>query len=318
MQGTSSLFITDPIESLNPKKDTTVLWMQEVSNMGGKVLQCEIKDLFFKDQQTFTKFSEIKDPNNHPQTAELVNDKKIDGISEIRDESDRKGMRIVYELKRDSIPNVVLNKLYKYTALQSSFSVNNIALVKDRPELLNLRDMIVNFVEHRHEVVVRRTQFELGKAEERAHILEGLIIALDNIDAVINLIRASKSPEEARNGLMEKFELSEVQAKAILDMRLQKLTGLERDKLRAEYDELMELIADLKDILDRVERRMEIIKTELIDVKERFGDERRSTIEYSSADLSIEDMIPDEQVVVTISHAGYIKRTALDTYRTQR
>ena len=225
-------------------------------------------------------------------TADLVNDKKIEGISEIRDESDRNGMRIVYELKRDAIPNVVLNKLYKYTQLQTSFSVNNIALVKGRPELLNLKQMMAHYVEHRHEVVVRRTQFDLRKAEERAHILQGLIIALDNIDAVIALIRASKTPEEARNGLMEKFELSEVQARAILDMRLQKLTGLERDKLRAEYDELMAVIADLKDILDRVERRMEIIKTELLDVKERFGDERRSTIEYSSADLSIEDMIP--------------------------
>ena len=226
-------------------------------------------------------------------------------------------MRIVYELKRDAIPNVVLNKLYKYTQLQTSFSVNNIALVKGRPELLNLKQMMAHYVEHRHEVVVRRTQYDLGKAEERAHILQGLIIALDNIDEVIALIRASKTPEEARNGLMSKFELSEIQARAILDMRLQKLTGLERDKLRAEYDELMTLIADLKDILDRVERRMDIIKTELLDVKERFGDERRSTIEYSSADLSIEDMIPDEQVVVTISHAGYIKRTRLAEYRAQ-
>ena len=250
-------------------------------------------------------------------TAELVNDKKIEGISEIRDESDRKGMRIVYELKRDSIPNVVLNKLYKYTALQNSFSVNNIALVKGRPQLLNLRDMIQYFVEHRHEVVVRRTQYELGKAEERAHVLQGLIIALDNIDAVIKLIRASKSPEEARNGLMESFELSEIQAKAILDMRLQKLTGLERDKLRAEYDDLMKLIADLKDILENKERRMSIIKSELQEVKDKFGDDRRSQIEFSSADVSIEDLIPDEQVVITISHAGYIKRTKLAEYRSQ-
>ncbi|MGB1578275.1 MAG: DNA gyrase subunit A, partial [Flavobacteriales bacterium] len=250
-------------------------------------------------------------------TADLVNDKKIEGISEIRDESDRNGMRIVYELKRDAIPNVVLNKLYKYTQLQTSFSVNNIALVAGRPELLNLKQMMAHYVEHRHEVVVRRTQFDLGKAEERAHILQGLIIALDNIDEVIALIRASKTPEEARNGLMEKFELSEIQSRAILDMRLQKLTGLERDKLRAEYDDLMTLIADLKDILDRVERRMDIIKAELLEVKEKFGDERRSTIEYSSADLSIEDMIPDEQVVVTISHAGYIKRTRLAEYRAQ-
>ena len=250
-------------------------------------------------------------------TAELVNDKKIEGISEIRDESDRNGMRIVYELKRDAIPNVVLNKLYKYTALQNSFSVNNIALVKGRPILLNLRDMIKYFVEHRHEVVVRRTQFELNKAEERAHILQGLIIALDNIDAVIKLIRASSSPEEARNGLMDKFKLSEIQARAILDMRLQKLTGLERDKLRAEFDELMNVITDLKDILERKERRMTIIKEELSDIRDRFGDERRSTIEFSSAEVSIEDMIPDEQVVITISHAGYIKRTRLNEYRSQ-
>ena len=250
-------------------------------------------------------------------TADLVNDKKIEGISEIRDESDRNGMRIVYELKRDAIPNVVLNKLYKYTALQNSFSVNNIALVKGRPVLLNLRDMIQYFVEHRHEVVVRRTQFELNKAEERAHILQGLIIALDNIDAVIKLIRASSSPEEARTGLMDAFKLSEIQARAILDMRLQKLTGLERDKLRAEFDELMSIITDLKDILERKERRMTIIKEELADMRERFGDERRSTIEFSSAEVSIEDMIPDEQVVITISHAGYIKRTRLNEYRSQ-
>ncbi len=250
-------------------------------------------------------------------TADLVNDKKIDGISEIRDESDRKGMRIVYELKRDCIPNVVLNKLYKYTALQTSFSVNNIALVQGRPELLNLKDMIVNFVEHRHEVVVRRTEYELRKAEERAHILQGLIIALDNIDEVIALIRGSKTPEEARNGLMTRFELSEVQARAILDMRLQKLTGLERDKLRAEYDELMALIAELKAILENKEKRMAIITQELIEVRDKYGDDRRSNIEFSSADLSIEDMIPDEKVVITISHAGYIKRTRLNEYRTQ-
>ncbi|HIK67055.1 MAG TPA: DNA gyrase subunit A, partial [Flavobacteriales bacterium] len=250
-------------------------------------------------------------------TAILVNENRIDGISEIRDESDRNGMRIVYELKRDAIPNVVLNTLYKYTALQSSFSVNNIALVKGRPILLNLRDMIQYFVEHRHEVVVRRTQYELSKAEERAHILQGLIIALDNIDAVIKLIRASSSPEEARKGLMESFKLSEIQARAILDMRLQKLTGLERDKLRAEYDELTALITDLKDILDKKERRMSIIKEELQDVRDRFGDERRSVIEFSGAEVSIEDMIPDEQVVITISHAGYIKRTRLAEYRSQ-
>ncbi|MEO0403702.1 MAG: DNA gyrase subunit A, partial [Bacteroidota bacterium] len=250
-------------------------------------------------------------------TAELVNDKKIEGISEIRDESDRKGMRIVYELKRDAIPNVVLNKLFKYTALQTSFSVNNIALVKGRPEMLNLKDMISNFVEHRHEVVVRRTQYELRKAEERAHVLEGLIIAIDNLDEVIALIRGSKNPEEARNGLMERFELSEIQARAILDMRLQKLTGLERDKLRAEYEELMELINRLKEILAKKELRMEIIKDELTEIRDKYGDERRSMIEYSSAEVSIEDMIPDEAVVVTISHAGYIKRTKLTEYKTQ-
>ncbi|HIN41414.1 MAG TPA: DNA gyrase subunit A, partial [Flavobacteriales bacterium] len=250
-------------------------------------------------------------------TADLVNDKRIEGISEIRDESDRNGMRIVYELKRDAIPNVVLNKLYKYTALQSSFSVNNIALVKGRPVMLNLRDMIQHFVEHRYVVVVRRTQFELRKAEERAHILQGLIIALDNIDEVIKLIRASSSPEEARTGLMDTFKLSELQARAILDMRLQKLTGLERDKLRAEFDELMALITDLKDILENKSRRMAVIKEELQDVRDKFGDERRSTIEFSGAEVSIEDMIPDEQVVITISHAGYIKRTRLAEYRNQ-
>ncbi|MFM1931937.1 MAG: gyrase subunit, partial [Bacteroidota bacterium] len=250
-------------------------------------------------------------------TADLVNEKKIEGISEIRDESDRTGMRIVYELKRDAIPNVVLNKLFKYTSLQTSFSVNNIALVAGRPQMLNLKDLIRHFVDHRHEVVVRRTQYELKKAEERAHILQGLIIAIDNLDEVISLIRSSSTPEDARTGLMERFELSEIQARAILDMRLQKLTGLERDKLREEYDELMKEIEYLKSILDSRELRMQIITDELKEVKERFGDERRSRIEYSSADLSIEDMIPDESVVVTISHAGYIKRTRLNEYRTQ-
>jgi DNA gyrase subunit A len=250
-------------------------------------------------------------------TADMVNDKKIDGIREIRDESDRNGMRIVYELKRDSIPNVVLNKLFKYTALQTSFSVNNIALVKGRPEMLNLKTLISHFVEHRHEVVVRRTKFELKKAEDRAHILEGLLIALDNLDEVISLIRASKNPEEARNGLMEKFELSELQARAILDMRLQKLTGLERDKIKSEYAELMETIDYLKSILADEDLRMQIIKDELIGVSEKYGDDRRSQIEFSSADLSIEDMIPDESVVVTISHASYIKRTQLTEYKTQ-
>jgi len=249
--------------------------------------------------------------------ADLVNEKKIEGISEIRDESDRNGLRVVFELKRDAIPNVVLNKLYKYTQLQTSFSVNNIALVKGRPQLLNLQEMLFHYIEHRHEVVVRRTQYELRKAEERAHILQGLIIAIDNLDEVIALIRGSQTPEEARNGLMDKFELSEIQARAILDMRLQKLTGLERDKLRAEYEDLMELIGRLQEILADKSLRMGIIKDELLEMKERFGDERRSRIEFSSAELSIEDMIPDEQVVITISHAGYVKRTRLAEYKEQ-
>lgn len=251
-------------------------------------------------------------------TADMVNDKKIDGISLIRDESDRNGMRIVYVLKRDAIPNIVLNTLYKYTALQSSFSVNNIALVNGRPEQLNLKDLIVHFVDHRHDVVVRRTKYELRKAEERAHILEGLIIASDNIDEVIALIRSSKNAEEARNKLIERFELSDVQARAIVEMRLRQLTGLEQDKLRNEYEELMKTIEDLKDILANEDRRMEIIKEELLEIKEQYGDERRSQIEYSGSELSIEDMIPDEQVVISISHAGYIKRTPLTEYRKQR
>jgi DNA gyrase subunit A len=250
-------------------------------------------------------------------TAELVNEKKIEGISLIRDESDRNGMRIVYILKRDAIPNIVLNLLYKHTALQSSFSVNNIALVNGRPQMLNLRDMIYHFVEHRHEVVVRRTEYELRKAEERAHILEGLIIASDNIDEVIALIRASSNADEARSKLIERFELTEIQAKAIVEMRLRQLTGLEQDKLRAEYEEIMKTIEDLKDILARKERRMEVIKEEMLEVKEKYGDERRSSIEYAGGDLSMEDMIPDEQVVITISHAGYIKRTSLTEYKIQ-
>jgi len=250
-------------------------------------------------------------------TADLVNEKKIEGISTIRDESDRNGMRIVYVLKRDAIPNIVLNMLYKYTALQTSFSVNNIALVKGRPEMLNIKDMIRHFVDHRHEVVVRRTQFELDKAEARAHILEGLIIASDNIDEVIRLIRASKRPDEAREALMKAFELTEIQAKAIVEMRLRQLTGLEQDKLRAEYDEIIKFIADCKEILSNKDRRMQIIKDELIEVKDKYGDERRSEINYAGGDLSIEDMIPDEQVVITISHAGYIKRTPLSEYKTQ-
>ena len=250
-------------------------------------------------------------------TAELVNDKKLEGISDIRDESDRKGMRIVYVLKRDAVPNVVLNKLYKYTQLQSSFSVNNIALVNGRPELLNLKDMIRHFVDHRHEVVVRRTEYELKQAEKRAHVLEGLLIAIDNLDAVIKLIRASSTPEDAKNGLMTEFKLSEIQAKAILDMRLQKLTGLERDKIKAEYEELMKTIEYLKSILNDKALRMSIIKEELDEVKEKFGDDRRTDIEYAGGDVSIEDMIPDSEVVITISHAGYIKRTALTEYKKQ-
>lgn len=250
-------------------------------------------------------------------TAELVNDKKLEGIANIRDESDRNGMRIVYVLKRDAIPNIVLNKLFKFTALQTSFSVNNIALVKGRPEQLNLKQMIHHFVEHRHEVVVRRTEFELKKAEARAHILEGLIIASDNIDEVIKLIRASKNADDAREGLMSRFELTEIQAKAIVEMRLRNLTGLEQDKLRAEFDEIVKTIADLKDILSNEPRRYQIIKDELIHIGEKYGDERRSTIEYAGGDMRIEDMIPDSKVVVTISNAGYLKRTNLDEYKVQ-
>ena len=250
-------------------------------------------------------------------TADLINDKKLDGIHDIRDESDRKGMRIVYELKRDAIPNIVLNKLFKYTQLQSSFSVNNIALVNGRPEQLNLKQIIGHFVDHRHEVVVRRTQYELEQAEKRAHVLEGLLIALDNLDAIIKMIRGSRTPEDARNGLMTSFKLSEIQARAILDLRLQKLTGLERDKLKEEYDELMKTIAFLKNILENEDVRMDIIKTELNEVKEKYGDERRSTIEYGGGDFRIEDMIPDEEVVITISHLGYVKRTKLTEYKSQ-
>ncbi|GGF82696.1 DNA gyrase subunit A [Wenyingzhuangia marina] len=250
-------------------------------------------------------------------TAELVNEKKLEGIANIRDESDRNGMRIVYVLKKDAIPNIILNKLYKYTSLQTSFSVNNIALVKGRPEMLNLKDLIHHFVEHRHEVVTRRTEFDLKKAEARAHILEGLIIASDNIDEVIAIIRGSKNGDEAREKLMARFELTEIQAKAIVEMRLRQLTGLEQDKLRSEYEEIMLLIADLKDILSSEERRMEIIKNELIAIREKYGDERRSVIEYAGGDMRIEDMIPDSKVVVTISHAGYVKRTPLSEYKTQ-
>ena len=249
--------------------------------------------------------------------ADLVNDKKLEGISTIRDESDRNGMRIVFVLKRDAIPNIVLNKLFKYSPLQSSFSVNTIALVKGRPQMLNLKDMIKHFVNHRHDVVVRRTKFELKKAEDRCHILEGLIIASDNIDEVIALIKASKNAEDARENLIKKFKLSEIQAKAIVEMRLRQLTGLEQDKLRSEYEEIKKLIENLKDILSNEDRRMNIISEELNEIREKYGDERRSVIEYSGGDLSIEDMIPDEKVVITISHAGYIKRTSLDEYKVQ-
>lgn len=250
-------------------------------------------------------------------TADLVNDKKIEGIANIRDESDRNGMRIVYILKRDATPNVVLNTLYKFTSLQSSFSVNNIALVKGRPQMLNLKDMIHYFIEHRHDVVVRRTRFELRKAEERAHILEGLIIASDNIDEVIAIIRGSKNTEEARDKLIERFNLSDIQARAIVEMRLRQLTGLEQDKLRAEFEELMKLIEHLKALLADVDLRTKLIKEELEEIREKYGDARRSQIEYSGGDVSIEDLIADENVVITISHAGYIKRTNLTEYKTQ-
>lgn len=252
------------------------------------------------------------------QTADLIKEGKLDGITEIRDESSgRGGMRIVYVLKRDAVPNVVLNNLFKHTALQSSFSVNNIALVNGRPQLLNLKELIHYFVEHRYEVVYRRTEFELRKAKERAHILEGLIIASDNIDEVIAIIRSSESPDEARERLMKRFELSEIQSRAIVEMRLRQLTGLEQDKLRAEYEEIVKLITDLEDILARKERRTEIIKNELLEVKEKYGDARRSHIEYAGGEFSVEDMIPDETMVITITHAGYIKRTSLNEYKTQ-
>ena len=250
-------------------------------------------------------------------TAELVNSKKIEGISDIRDESDRNGMRIVYILKRDAIPNIVLNLLYKHTQLQSSFSVNNIALVAGRPMLLNVKQLCSYFIDHRHDVVVRRATYELKQAEKRAHILEGLLIALENLDEVISLIRSSKSPDEAKNGLMSMFDLSEQQSKAILDLRLQKLTALEVNKLKKEHEELMNLIKSLKDLLSNKEMRMSLIKDELIEIKERYGDERRTEINYAGGDLTIEDMIPDEKVVITISHLGYVKRTSLSEYRVQ-
>ncbi len=250
-------------------------------------------------------------------TAELVNSKKIEGISDIRDESDRNGMRIVYILKRDAIPNIVLNQLYKYTQLQTSFSVNNIALVNGRPMLLNVKQLVSYFIDHRHDVVVRRANYELKQAEKRAHILEGLLIALENLDAVISLIRSSKNPEDAKQGLMLKFELSDTQSKAILDLRLQKLTALEVNKLKDEHAELMKTIQSLKDLLSDKALRMSLIKDELVEVKEKYGDVRRTEINYAGGDLTIEDMIPDEKVVITISHLGYVKRTPLSEYRIQ-
>ena len=249
--------------------------------------------------------------------ADLVNDKKLDGISTIRDESDRNGMRIVFVLKRDAIPNIVLNKLYKYSQLQSSFSVNSIALVKGRPQMLTLKDKIKYFVDHRHDVVIRRTKFELKKAEDRCHILEGLIIASDNIDEVIEIIKASNNADNAKENLMKKYNLSEIQSKAIVEMRLRQLTGLEQDKLRGEFEDIKQLIKDLKNILSNEDLRMKIISDELIEIRDKYGDERRSIIEYSGGDLSIEDMIPDEKVLITISHAGYIKRTSLTEYKIQ-
>ena len=253
-------------------------------------------------------------------TAELVKEDKIPGIYEIRDESDRTGLRVVYELKNDAIPNVVLNLLYKYTALQTSFSINNIALVGGRPQQLNLKDIIYNFVEHRHNVVTRRTEYELKKANERAHILEGfmkVIASQDTLDKAIAIIRHSANPQAAKEGLIQEFDLSDIQAQAILDLRLARLTGMELDKIRDEYDEIMKIIADLQDILSNEGRRFEIIKNELLEIKQKYGDERRSEIDYSGGEMSIEDIIPNEQVVLTISHAGYIKRTLLSEYKVQ-
>ncbi len=250
-------------------------------------------------------------------TAELVNDKKIDGITNVNDESDRQGMRIVYDLRKDAIPHVVLNKLYKFTQLQTSFSVNNIALVNGRPQMLNLKDLLSKFIDHRHDVIVRRTKYELRKAEERAHILEGLIIASDNIDEVIEIIKKSKSPNDAIDALIKRFELTEIQARAIVDMRLRQLTGLEQDKLRAEYEDLKKLIERLKEILENKELRMNIIKEELIEVKDKYGDGRRTDIVPDAGEFNPEDFYADEEVVITISHMGYIKRTALSEFKTQ-
>jgi len=280
--------------------------------------KAEIEEVHGREQIIITEIPyQVNKSEMIKKIAELVNDKKIEGISDLRDESDRNGMRVVVEIKRDAIANVVLNKLYKFSSLQTSFSVNNICLVEGRPRLLNLREIIDQFILFRHEVVVRRTRYELKKAEERAHILEGLIIASDNIDEVIEIIKTSDSPDHARERLSDRFGLSEIQTRAIVDMRLRQLTGLEQDKLRSEYEELMKLITDLKDILDREERRMQIIKDELMEIKAKYGDARRSSIEYSASEMRMEDLIADEEVVITISHAGYIKRTNLNEYKVQ-
>ncbi|MFN5890844.1 MAG: DNA topoisomerase (ATP-hydrolyzing), partial [Bacteroidota bacterium] len=260
---------------------------------------------------------QVSPPQIILKAVDLIHEKVIDGISAVRDESGRQGMRIVFELKRDAIANIVLNQLYKYTPLQSSFSVNNIALVKGKPEMLNLKDMIHYYVEHRHEIVLRRTKYLLEEARKRIHILEGLIIALDNLDAVIALIRKSKTPEEARDGLMSNFGLSEIQSKAILDMRLQRLTGLEIDKIREEYNEVLKEIQYLESILESEDMRMGIIKSEVNEVKDKYGDKRRTDIVFNAEEINIEDLIPDEDVVITISHMGYIKRTALAEYKEQ-
>tara|TARA_B100000586_G_scaffold83487_1_gene59058 strand:+ start:148 stop:2622 length:2475 start_codon:yes stop_codon:yes gene_type:complete len=259
----------------------------------------------------------VNKANMIEKTAHLINAKKLEGITDIRDESDRNGLRIVYELKRDSIPNVVLNNLYKYTQLQSSFGVNNVALAKGRPKILNLKELIENYVEHRHEVVVRRTKYDLKEAEKRSHILQGYIIALDNIDNIINMIKKSKNPDEAKLSLIKTYKLSEIQSKAILEMRLQKLTGLEREKINKENDEINKLINSLNDILSSKDQRMNIIKDELNNIKDKYGDKRRSEIEHSAEEFTVEDMIPDEDMVITVSHQGYLKRTSLDEYRTQ-
>ena len=260
---------------------------------------------------------QVSPPQIIVKTVDLINEKAIEGISAVRDESGRQGMRIVFDLKRDAIPNVILNQLYKYTPLQSSFSVNNIALVNGKPEMLNLKDMIRHYVGHRHQIIVRRTEYLLNEARKRIHILEGLIIALDNLDAVIALIRNSKNPDEAKNGLMEQFGLSEIQSKAILDMRLQRLTGLEIEKIREEYHEILKEIAYYEQILSDKDMRMGIIKDETREIAEKYGDERKTKIEYNAEEINIEDLIPNEEVVITISHKGYIKRTALSEYKEQ-